>query len=170
MRRHATLAAALVSLTGLMGLTACAGGSEDPTSGSTPSTVDSATSATAATSGTRAPSASAAPTTSTAPTTDVVPMTADTIPGAYRGHWNTRLADCQGDSGEGKLIVEARAMTFHESVGRVVAVTPQNDRISVTLKLSGEGQTWQDTGTWKLSPDGATLTEVTGRVTRFRCP
>jgi len=157
MRRHAILAAALVSLTGLAGLTACAGGSEDRAGGSTPPATNSATD-------------SATPTTGAPSTSGKSPTTANTIPEAYRGHWNTRLADCPGDSGEGKLIVEARAMTFYESVGHVVAVTPQNDRISVTLKRSGEGQTWQDTGTWKLSPDGATLTDVTNGATRSRCP
>jgi hypothetical protein len=162
MRRHVILAVALVSLIGLTGLTACASGSEDLASGSTPPTADSATSATPTTG---APSTSGA-----SPTTSAAPTMANTIPEAYRGHWNTRLADCPGDSGEGRLIVEARAMTFHESVGRVVAVTPKSDRISVTLKLSGEGQTWQDTRTWRLSPDGATLTDVTNGATRSRCP
>lgn len=166
MKRHVILAAVLV---GLAGLTACAGASEGLTSGSTPpATVASASSAGATDSAT--PTIGAPSTSGASQRASTVPTPTNTIPEAYRGHWNTRLADCRGDSGEGKLVVEARTMTFYESVGRVSAVTRQGDRISVTLKLSGEGQTWQDTRTWALSPNGATLTDVTNGGTRSRCP
>lgn len=143
----------MVSLTAL---TACAGTPEGPSTpaGSAPST---------------AVTTSSSPTGGAPPTTSTTPTAANTVPEAYHGHWNTRLTDCPGDSGEGRLIVEDRTMTFYESVGQVISVTPQSDRITVTLRLNGEGETWEETRTWTLSPDRNTLTDVTDKATRFRC-
>jgi hypothetical protein len=145
MQPRAVLAAVLLGVTGLSGLTACS---------ERPQPMDLT--------GEYAP---------LVPSSDAPSPTGDVaVPAEYRGRWNTSLAECSGDSGEGRLIVEAEGMTFHESVGRVVAVTPQAQGISVTVQLTGEGETREDTRTWQLSADGATLTDVTTGATRSRCP
>jgi hypothetical protein len=167
MRRRVIMSATVAALAGVTGLTACTSESEELTISSTPTSAGSSVSS----------AGGADPATSTTggiptrtPSTRVSVVTANIIPEAYRGRWNSRPADCRGDSGEGRLVVEARRMAFYESVGQVIAVTPQKGRISITLMLSGEGQTWQDTRVWKLSPDGETLTDVTHAATRVRCP
>jgi hypothetical protein len=92
------------------------------------------------------------------------------VPAAYRGHWNTDLADCTRESGDGRLVIDAGSITFFESGGPVTAVSQQAGVLTVTMTLTGEGETWTETRSLRLSADGDRLTDLETDTTRSRCP
>lgn len=66
------------------------------------------------------------------------------IPAAFRGNWGLTAADCQGGAAAtGLLEIDARTLTFYESVGTVgqnVAVEPHS--IQTVFAFEGEGMEW----------------------------
>ena len=58
-------------------------------------------------------------------------------------------------------VIGATTWTGHESYGQVksVRVGSEND-ITVTMAMSGEGETWVDHNRLRLSPDGNVLTVI----------
>ena len=93
------------------------------------------------------------------------------IPARFRGEWNADLAACGTDRSDSRLRLGARDVRFYESAGTVKAVEqPSPDRLQVTLALTGEGETWTTSRDFRLSPDGATLTDAEGGLVRRRCP
>lgn len=93
------------------------------------------------------------------------------IPDQFRGQWRGRQTEC-GRPAESSLGITADSVNFYESRGRVLAVDAMKERdIEVLVELSGEGQVWRQTRRFKLSEDGAALTELTteGHVVRVRC-
>lgn len=98
------------------------------------------------------------------------------VPAAFIGEWNSDPKDCGKGHGEGTLTIEAHRIFFYESGGPVEAVTLKEPRlIQIAAKLTGEGETWTDVTSFRLSADGKTLTDasVPGEerpFVRVRCP
>ena len=85
----------------------------------------------------------------------------ETIPAKFRGTWTYKQDGKHPPGGENPTVIGATTWTGHESEGQVksVRVSPDND-ISVTMAMSGEGETWVDHSRLRLSPDGNVLTVV----------
>lgn len=66
------------------------------------------------------------------------------IPDPYHGIWDSPLGTCMPGS-ETLLTVSGNQVEFYESVGTVTALEDNGDDINVTLAMSGEGETWEDT-------------------------
>jgi hypothetical protein len=160
MRPWAPVPAVLIVL---IVLTACTGPADGTlgTSGSPPSATAAAVTTKRGTPTTSAAVAVAAPSSSDASTT---------IPQAFRGHWNTDLADCSQEFGEGRLIVQALSVTFYESTGKVVTVSERGGVLTVSMRLTGEGQSWQETRSIRLAAGGSELIDVETGTVRYRCP
>jgi len=95
------------------------------------------------------------------------------IPATFHGEWNASVPDCGTGGSDSRLRIAGDRVRFHESAGEVVSVTVHSDReITVVSRLSGEGQSWNDTRRWRLSPDGGTLQDITraAGLVRHRCP
>jgi hypothetical protein len=93
------------------------------------------------------------------------------IPERFQGRWDVDPAACAGRPGEMRLTVAPDRLLFHESVARVAAVRPgEANAVVVDLALEGEGETWRETRTLRLT--GEDRLEVTvGDVSsiRVRC-
>ena len=93
------------------------------------------------------------------------------IPARFRGEWNADLAACGTGRSDSQLTLGVRDVQFYESGGAVKSVAlPTPDRLQVTLALTGEGESWTATRDFRLSADGATLTDAEGGLVRRRCP
>ena len=98
------------------------------------------------------------------------------VPAAFIGEWNTDPKDCGKGHGEGTLTIEARRIFFYESGGPIEAVTVKAPGlIQIAARLTGEGETWTDVTTFRLSADGKTLTDASvpgeeSPMSRTRCP
>jgi len=90
------------------------------------------------------------------------------IPQSFRGNWSSSTATC-GTAGDSmRLSVGADSLNIYESVGKVSAAQPLSpNRLRVTARYSGEGETWNDTAVLTLADGGETLT--IGSVKRVRC-
>lgn len=90
------------------------------------------------------------------------------IPPQFVGEWNVELADCGTDNNDSRLVIEPRSLRFYESVGEIQSLSQQDSRtLVIRLRLSGEGQTWNDTMRLILSPSGQDLR--IGDLTRHHC-
>jgi len=98
------------------------------------------------------------------------------VPAGFIGEWNSDPKDCGKGHGEGSLTIEAHRIFFYESGGPIDAVTQKAPNlIQIAAKLTGEGETWTDVTTFRLSADGKTLTDASvpgeaSPMTRTRCP
>lgn len=97
----------------------------------------------------------------------------DGIPHGLRGRW-TGLEDRCGDpAAPMELRIENDRLVFHESVGRVTAITPSADgSVLVDAAFTGEGQSWTRRLTM-IPQDGGQRLRIDGDgngVTRKRCP
>jgi hypothetical protein len=98
-----------------------------------------------------------------------------TVPAAFIGEWNSDPKDCGKGHGEGTLTIEAHRIFFYESGGPIEAVTMKEPRlIQIAAKLTGEGETWTDVTSFRLSADGKTLTDASvpgeeNPMSRTRC-
>ena len=128
-----------------------------------------------------APAAAPAP----APATSMTPAAARgadgaggdlaAVPPAFIGEWNSDPKDCGKGHGEGTLTIEAHRIFFYESGGPIEAVTMKAPGlIQIAAKLTGEGETWTDVTSFRLSADGKTLTDASvpgeeSPMSRTRC-
>lgn len=165
--RHAIgLGAALAAV-------ACSGESSPPPSAPAPSRPAVVAAAPAS-----APASAALPAApasrASAPASAPRPQVLQEVPVAFRGEWNTRLADCGSARNDSRLRIHARRLRFHESEGPVTRVeVPQPSDIVVTVRLTGEGQQRLSTRRLRLSADGQRLQDVsegTPGLVRLRCP
>jgi hypothetical protein len=118
------------------------------------------------------------PTPAPAPTTQPPPPPpvpahpdAGAAPVAFRGEWNSVLADCGTAANESRLVIQPRHVRFFESSGPITAITvtgPHEATLKVTL--SAEGETVERDYHFRLSSDGATLTDTAVAFDRRRCP
>ena len=100
---------------------------------------------------------------------------AATVPDRFIGYWAGSPTSCGSDVDDLILHIGARQISYWESEGPIkAAITRGNNEIALIAELSGEGETWLATATFKLSQDGRRLiddTTVPGQeVVRYRCP
>jgi hypothetical protein len=98
--------------------------------------------------------------------------TRQTIPEQFRGKWARTAAHCTW-GGESTLTIGEMTVDGYESRGRVLAVAVDGEtELAVLVEASGEGQVWLGALQFRLTDEGNTLTDVTGRrqiMTRTRC-
>lgn len=95
-----------------------------------------------------------------------------TIPPAFHGKWSEKIEDCTQD-GEGNLTVSRKALAGYENYGTVKKVTVNGPLdIVVFAKNAGEGETWESTRRFRLSPDKKLLMDITYKEPNvlLRCP
>jgi hypothetical protein len=82
-----------------------------------------------------------------------------TVPKQFRGNWAAGAKDCRAGSAESKLAIQENRIDFYGSRGRILAIAT-------------EGTNELATRQFKLSPDGQSLTDMTGgghSTVRIRC-
>jgi hypothetical protein len=97
------------------------------------------------------------------------------VPPAFLGAWSFSLAACGNPLDDSRLIIRPNRTDYFESSGVIQSVTVHSPReISITARMSGEGEVWTDTTRLRLPADGKELAEVTeGEAKPFirrRCP
>ncbi len=92
-----------------------------------------------------------------------------TVPERFRGTWAGDAAACASPGDESHLAIRANEVAFHESSGPVTAVDTEGNLLAVTIRLTGEGETWEATHGFELSADGQTLLASEGGMARQRC-
>ena len=82
-----------------------------------------------------------------------------TIPAKIQGTWTYKEDGRHPPGGENPTVISATTWTGHESYGQVKSVRAlsEND-ITVTMAMTGEGETWEDDNRLQLTPDGKVLT------------
>ncbi len=79
------------------------------------------------------------------------------IPERFRGIWDRPEGSCEQYSNF-RVEIGAQEVAFYESTGEVQALRMEtDDALVVTLAMSGEGQSWEQTTRLKLSSDGERL-------------
>lgn len=104
-----------------------------------------------------------------------VPPQADThaIPAAFFGEWNMEPAACGTGLNDSRLVIEPARIRFYESVGEIERVAADGaDRIAITARMSGEGETWRDSYRFRIDGPNRLVQEgPSGPPTvRQRCP
>lgn len=95
------------------------------------------------------------------------------IPADIQGEWNAEPSACGADTSESRLRVRNDFVEFYESRGIVTRVDRlANNRTRVTLKMAGEGETWDATYTFQLVNGGKVLLDVSSDTpfARLKCP
>lgn len=99
---------------------------------------------------------------------------AQSIPPRFQGTWVENLKNCDAPMDETKLVLSGGWLDFHESSGKIIAVTVDDElNLRVTAELAGEGETWKDTFRFRLSENHQKLTSIHQdgiSFTRHRCP
>ena len=91
------------------------------------------------------------------------------IPARFHGEWNTDAAACGSGSNESRLVIAADTIRFYESSGPVQSASVDDNELTVVVRLTGEGETRDATYRFRLSADGATLTDADSALARQRC-
>lgn len=98
---------------------------------------------------------------------------AQLVPAAFLGEWNMRREACGGHLNDSRLVISARGLELHESSGEVVSTAVEGDTLTVKAKMSGEGETWDETYRFRISEDGRVLLQLlfpdNESVKRLRC-
>lgn len=92
-----------------------------------------------------------------------------TVPERFRGTWAANATACALTGDPSHLDIGATDVAFHESTGPVTGVEADGGQLTLTLRLSGEGDTWEATYGFRLSDDGQSLVADDGGMTRRRC-
>ncbi|HEX6859696.1 MAG TPA: hypothetical protein VF138_05785 [Caulobacteraceae bacterium] len=88
---------------------------------------------------------------------------------SFRGEWNSKLEDCGTGNNDSRLVIGADTIAFHESSGPIKSVGIDGRTATFTSELSGEGETFDFSRTFRLSEDGKALTDLASGLTRQRC-
>lgn len=79
------------------------------------------------------------------------------IPARFLGVWDYAEGTCDPAS-DLRMEIEPRRIVFYESVGNVAAVEQKGaDGVLVSMTMTGEGQSWNDTMRLDLDDNGAVL-------------
>ena len=124
-----------------------------------------------------AANASAAPAESDAvgngPEGNTVWMIQAPIPGRFHGFYDRDRVACASAGSEERLQVSAESLRFHESIGQVRGISPEDDgAILVEADFQGEGESWRNILRLSLGAGGTlTVTQPDGSsLTRIPCP
>lgn len=98
------------------------------------------------------------------------PVQPATVPAPFQGTFAADAAACDAPGDPSQLTIGSETITFHESTGPITAVETVGDDVTLTARLTGEGETRDATYRFGLSEDGNTLTDLDGAMTRVRCP
>ena len=86
------------------------------------------------------------------------------IPSEFQGKWTYKQDGRHPPGAENPTVITATTWTGHETSGQVKSVQVIGDNhITVTLAMSGEGETWVEQNHLRLSPDGNVLTVTSPR-------
>ena len=75
------------------------------------------------------------------------------LPKEFQGYWGITPDDCElaNTAATGRINIDADRIRFWESRARVVDVVDRSTyAVTVDLRFTGEGQTWQKRSEWKL--------------------
>lgn len=78
-------------------------------------------------------------------------------------------AACSGPAHESGLAIAADSIHLHEGGGPITEVFTGKNDISLTARLTGEGETREAGYGFRLSDDGGTLTEEGNGMVKHRC-
>lgn len=96
------------------------------------------------------------------------------VPAAFQGEWNMNVAHCGSGVNESRLTIAANRIAFYESAGPITAVTVHApDDITISARLTGEGESSVRARRFRLSDDQSELADVTdgaAAMIRYRCP
>lgn len=91
------------------------------------------------------------------------------VPTAFRGLWAATAQDCTDAGSESRLEIGPDVLRFHESRGRVLTAEVDGPRLSVALRIAGEGELRDARHAYALSANGDRLTDVSTGFARMRC-
>lgn len=94
------------------------------------------------------------------------------LPTRFLGEWNDDLTQCALRASEGRLIVTAGKLAFHDVETVVQRVTTLNpDAVKIAVSTKAEGRTWTSEMRLTLARSDADLTvSMAGKsLTRHRC-
>lgn len=98
----------------------------------------------------------------------VEPPSPSAIPERFHGEWNADLSACGTGLSDSRVRIEASRVLFYESVAEVKSVAAEGPaNLKVTGTFSGEGRTWRETFSMRLSRSGDTL--IIDGSSRRRC-
>lgn len=97
------------------------------------------------------------------------PSPANTVPPRFQGSYASDAAACADPAHESRLAITAESIQFHESSGPITKVSSGENEISLTARLTGEGETREASYSYRLADDGGTLTDVGSGMVRHRC-
>lgn len=90
------------------------------------------------------------------------------VPERYRGDWAADAAACERRGDVSRLHIDDDDIRFHESSGPILNFTEDGRTLTLTARLTGEGETREATYAFTLSADGNTLADANGYA-RVRC-
>ena len=92
-----------------------------------------------------------------------------TIPARFHGTWAADAAACAAAGDPSRLAVAADTLHFHESSGPLKRIEVNGDDLSVTVTLTGEGETRDASYRFTLSDGDTVLTDRDAGLVRRRC-
>lgn len=99
---------------------------------------------------------------------------ADGIPAGMLGVWDYIEGTCDPAS-DLRLEIAPDHLLFYEAYGEIQAVTRDGDAVTLALAMEGEGETWEESLTYRLADNGEILESDTrapvgdGPLLRKRC-
>lgn len=103
-----------------------------------------------------------------------IPERGTTIPAAFQGVYDRRLANCSGPSQE-RTTITPTELRWHETIGKVQSTLHRlENELEVDAKYQGEGEFWRSNRLLTLDQGGARLVIDSDGDSRgmevFRCP
>src|SRR5690606_26065415 len=90
------------------------------------------------------------------------------VPERYRGDWAADAAACERRGDVSRLHIDDDDIRFHESSGPILVFTEDGSSLTLTARLTGEGETREATYAFTLSADGISLADA-NCFARVRC-
>lgn len=92
------------------------------------------------------------------PAGETVAESTDTagVPAAMIGVWDYVAGSCDPAS-DLRLEIAADHLLFYEAYGEIQSVAREGDDVTLTLAMEGEGETWEESLTYRLVDGGAIL-------------
>lgn len=88
------------------------------------------------------------------PATDIA--ASESIPAAMLGTWDYVAGTCDPAS-DLRLEIAPGQLVFYEAVGEVLSVSHAGDDVTFALAMEGEGETWEESLTYRLVEGGEVL-------------
>lgn len=79
------------------------------------------------------------------------------FPERFRGRWSS-MDICRGSDMNAEIVVSDTAMRFYESTGELIEIVEGVQGDLFRLRLSGEGEQWEELYSIRLSADGRSIT------------